>query len=246
MKVLQVFLLYCLFFLLGNDSNILSAEEETSDKIIVYTEDYPPFNFVDPNSGHIVGYATEKVRSVLEKAGLEYEIRMLPWKRAIRSVKSNENALIYTLVRTPVRESMYRWLVPIAPADFYVFMRADDLRVPTYEALRAGDYTASCVAQDITCDLLIALGIPPENITAVPNDQTGDFSLTMAGRTDIFLSDSETFKFLRDQESFDINLIKQTLRVNIKTGFYLAGNLNMPEVIWRRIIAANKILTAND
>ncbi len=246
MRILQLFLLYCLSVLLGNDSIILYASEEANEKIVVYTEDYPPFNFVDPDSGDIAGYATEKVRSVLEKAGLEYEIRMLPWKRAIRSVKSNENALIYTLVRTPARESMYRWLVSIAPADFHVFMRADDLRVPTYEALKAGSYTASCIVKDITCDLLIALGIPSENITAVPNDKTGDFKLTMAGRTDIFLSDSETFKFLREQDNFDTDLVKRTLRVNIQTGFYLAGNLNMPKATWQRIIAANKILTAND
>jgi polar amino acid transport system substrate-binding protein len=222
------------------------AQGKAPDLISVYTENYPPFNFMNLETGEVSGFATEIVRNILDDAGLRYEIKLLPWKRAVRAVQTEENALIYTIVRAPLREDQYRWLAPISGADFHIFMRADDKRTPSYEALKVGEYTASCVAQDITCDLLIELGIPEENITAVPNDKTGDFRMVVAGRTDIFIGDDDIYRYLKSQEKIDVSLVRKALPVNIKTGFYLAGNVNMSDAIAQKIVDAHAAMNQDD
>jgi polar amino acid transport system substrate-binding protein len=217
-----------------------AATKETD--VIVYTEDYPPFNFLDPKSGEVTGFATDSVRNVLDRAGVSYEIRLQPWKRSIRAALTEKNALIYTLTRTPSREKQYNWLLRLAPSRFHIFMRASDKRTPTYQSLKAGEYTASCIKQDITCEFLEAIGIPKENITAVSTGPTGDFRMVMAGRTDIFVSDTVTNKSLREWEGVDTKLVKKSLPINMETGFYLAGNLDLSEEIIQKIENAKRAL----
>ena len=239
LKLVAAFSFICVGF------HTVAKSDDQDIFVSVYTEEYPPFNFRDPETGVITGDSTKKVIEVLERAGIRYEIKILPWQRAVRAVKADKNALIYTIVRIPEREDQYRWLLPIAPADFYIYMKASDKRTLTYDALKTGEYTASCVAQDITCDLFRIMGMPNDHIMAVPKDTTGDFRLVMAGRTDLFISDRSTYQHLREIEGFDMSLLRRALPVNVKSGFYLAANMDFPEEIASKIIDAKMALEAD-
>ena len=77
----------------------LEAQAEEINKptyfVYVVTENFPPYNYVDENR-EVVGYATEIVRKCLSKAGIEYEIEVLPWARAFKSAKTPKNYLLYS------------------------------------------------------------------------------------------------------------------------------------------------------
>jgi len=212
--------------------------------LVVYTEEYPPYNFTKED-GTVGGLATENVRQVLDASGLSYDIRLVPWSRAVFNANSEPNALIYTLTRTPVREGDYHWLVPLADSNFYLFVRADEIREVTFEALNAGKFTGACVVNDLSCSLLLIAGMPEKNIIRVPDNVTGDFRMVMAGRADIYISDIDVNRRFRLEHGIDISVTRPAMRFRGDAGFYLASGPRLPEIIRARIRAAYEKLSSD-
>lgn len=217
------------------------ASHALESGLVVYTENYPPFNF-ENEDGTVGGLATERVRQVLDAAGFDYEIRVVPWARAVNNTQSQDNALIYTLTRTPKREPSYHWLVPLSESNFYLFVRREETREITPEGLSAGLYTASCVSGDLTCELLTWAGIPEENIIPITESGTGDFRMVVAGRADIYITDLAVNDRLRRAEGFDPRLTKPAMKLQGKSGFYLASGPNLPKETSAKIKAAHQAL----
>lgn len=201
---------------------LLASGVARAEPIIIYTENYPPYNLMGPD-GEVVGLATEKVHQVMRSSGLDYEIRLVPWVRAVHFTQNSPNSLIYSLTRTPGREQDYEWLVPLAESNFYVFNRENDTREVTIEAIRSGMFTGACVNNDLGCELFKSLGMPEESIRRVADNETADFRMVVAERADLYISDINVNTRLRISENFDPELTKPAMRLAGKTGFYLAG-----------------------
>ena len=60
---------------------LLSFASFGANHISVVTEDWPPYNYLDEN-GEMTGYSTKVVKKVLEKANVQYDIRLYPWARS--------------------------------------------------------------------------------------------------------------------------------------------------------------------
>lgn len=195
-------------------------------EVIVYTEDYPPYNYL-AKDGEAGGYATEKVRQVLDATGLSYEIRVIPWVRAMKRIREEENSLIYTITRTEERETQFDWLVPLAKANFHLYARREDQRTFTIDNLKAGKYSAACVAADLTCLFLKNMGVPENRIVQIPDSRTGDFRLVVVGRVDLYMSEMLTNKYMRRKEGFSHFIVKPVIKADLDMGFYLASGPNV-------------------
>ncbi len=86
-------------------------------------EQFWPFSFIEPglNAGDPTGISIDFAAALLAEAGLEYELRFLPWPRVMKHAREEPNQLIITLVRTAQREDTFHWVGPIAriPHAFY-------------------------------------------------------------------------------------------------------------------------------
>lgn len=217
-------------------ATFLAPSAQAGD-VIVYTEHYPPYNHED-DTGEVVGLATERVRQILDTAGVSYEIRLVPWSRAVLYAATRDDALIYSITRTPGREAGYDWLAPLADSNFFLYARADDNRRYTSEALRAGEYSAACVSGDLSCDVLRGLGIPSEKITTISDSGTGDFRLVVAGRADVYVSNRTVNPQLRQSEGFRSDVTKPVYRAGGEIGFYLAAGKQVSSELRQRVRAA--------
>jgi polar amino acid transport system substrate-binding protein len=83
----------------------------------VVSTDNPPFNYEE--GGAPRGLGTEVLQAIAADAGLELHIVFLPWQRALREVEQKPDTLIFTLARTPERETRYEWIGPFAPRKVY-------------------------------------------------------------------------------------------------------------------------------
>lgn len=218
-----------------------TASVVQADPLVIYTETYPPFNFLDED-GVVAGLATEKVRQVMDATGLDYTIKLTTWARALHFATTQDNALIYTLTRTPGRDPEFDWLVPLAPSNFYLFVRADEQRPVTLETIRSGMFRATCVSNDLGCELIRWTGIPEKNIITVFDNDTADFMMVIAGRADIYISDIAVNGLLRKSQGFNPAMTKPVLRLQGKTGFYLAAGMQVPENIRGQIMRAHQTL----
>ena len=81
-----------------------------ADKITVYSSPYPPYQI--DHKGKLTGVNTEIVRAIFQNAGVEFEIKYVPWSRAQKYVGDDDhkNSAIYCLGRNEQREQKYEWV----------------------------------------------------------------------------------------------------------------------------------------
>ena len=208
-----------------------------ADALVVYTENYPPFSFAGAD-GAVDGIATAKVRQLLDEADVDYSFRLLPWARTMHFAQTQDNALIFSLTWTPKREPQFDWLAPLAESNFYLHARADDMRLFSPQTIKSGVYTGTCVANDLGCEFFLWAGMPPANIIPINKSITGDFQMVIAGRADLYISDVTVNTRLRLSHGHDPTLTKPVMKLEGKTGFYLAAGLQVPVAVRGKIKAA--------
>lgn len=177
------------------------------------------------------GVATAKVREVMRRAGVDYRLEVLPWKRAYRSALSRGDACVYSTTRTPERESLFKWVGPIDIAQWVLLGRADrklQLRsLDDARGLRIGTYNG-----DAREAWLRSRGF---SLDSTSNDLSNLHKL-MAGRIDLWAasmrSDSDALaRFGYEKQVVPVLVFKEI-------GVYLACNRAVPDGLVTRLNTA--------
>jgi len=102
------------------------------------TEDYPPFNVVDPVTHAISGLSVDKVEELMRRAGQSYTLQAFPWSRAYDMAYHKADTCAFSTMRSPQREAKFSWVGPLVSRySWTIFARADDPRRPhTLEEMR--------------------------------------------------------------------------------------------------------------
>ncbi len=106
-NIIYIFCFLCLFPLksFGYDPNT---------KLSIITHIFPPFSYSENNE--IKGMSTEILLEVLkEMKHKNYQIKVLPWKRALLTVWDSKNLLLYPFARKPNREEYFIWVGKAGP-----------------------------------------------------------------------------------------------------------------------------------
>lgn len=111
--------------------SVLAQSQESSEflavhaarNVEIYTEDFAPFNYVTPEG--LRGAGAEMVRAMAVLVGHEAGFEVLPWKRAQHIVKSKPGTALFSMVRTPERESEFKWVGPIFITRGWLYKMAD-------------------------------------------------------------------------------------------------------------------------
>lgn len=131
----------------------------------ITTEHLPPSSMRGAD-GVITGRATDKIRELMARTGTEYQIDLLPWKRALMMAQTRPHTCVYSTSRTPEREALFKWVGPTDEAEWQFWGRADHrfplntlddarrLRIGTYlgdardEYLRSHGFKVDAVSDD--------------------------------------------------------------------------------------------------
>ncbi|WP_228893878.1 substrate-binding periplasmic protein [Pseudoduganella aquatica] len=149
------------------------------ETLFIAGEHSPPASWKE---GELVtGRETDKVRELLARAGVPYQIDILPWKRAYTMAQRQPNTCVYSTSRTPEREQQFKWIGPTDEAE-WVFIGRTDHSFPlrTLEdarPLRIGTYNG-----DARDEFLRARGF---NVEPVQNDASNPKKLLL-GRIDLW------------------------------------------------------------
>lgn len=102
--------------------------------IEVVTEHFNPYQTKNAD-GSVGGVHTQRVRQILDRAGLQYRIELMPWARAYKTAHDQPNLLIYSLLRTDERIAEFQWLVPLCPlqVSFYRAANRTDIRATSID-----------------------------------------------------------------------------------------------------------------
>ncbi|MFG6430048.1 substrate-binding periplasmic protein [Roseateles sp. LYH14W] len=86
------------------------------------TENLPPLNYQDDQGPQ--GFSVELLRLMAAQAGLNLELQVLPWARAVQMAEASANSVLFSLTRTPEREAQFQWVGPIARRRILIYRLA--------------------------------------------------------------------------------------------------------------------------
>ena len=159
MQVKKVTIFLCFLFLLTT-----SVFAET---YIITTEDYPPYNMRingadrGAQTDAVTGLSTEIVQELFTRTKIDFEIIILPWKRAIDYAEKNKNYGVYSTTRNLKREKHFRWVGPLAPNNWSFFgKKGSDIHIKSLK--EAGQYRVGGYIGDALTEYIEEKGIPVE------------------------------------------------------------------------------------
>ena len=99
--------------------------------ITVATENgYPPFNFIDPNTGKAGGFEYDLVDEIARRTNLHVEYRKTTWSLLIPSVRNKEfDVGMDGIVITPPRLMQLDFSSPYTASKEYMLVRSDDSQI---------------------------------------------------------------------------------------------------------------------
>jgi polar amino acid transport system substrate-binding protein len=207
--------------------------------ITIVTDEFPPFNYIE--DGRVAGLGTEVVRAVLKKADMDAEIKVYPWARAYKMALSHGNVLIYTIVRSPEREHLFKWVGLVAENNACLFALAAR-NINIHAMADARKYRIGAVRKDVRTEHLLALGF--ENIEQVSKNEL-NLKKLVSHRLDLWLEDELTAHYLLKKNGYiPGKKIKNVFRFQVRYKGYLALSRRTPDAVVEKLKNAyDKIIT---
>lgn len=129
--------------------------------LTAYTEEWPPYNYTE--DGIIKGIASDVLRALCNDAKVDCRITVVPWARATNTVLNTPDTLIYTIARTPARESEYAWVGPLSPRTTWIYGRPE-LKEQVRELKDLAKLRIGIVRDDASGPDLLAAGVPASTL----------------------------------------------------------------------------------
>ncbi|WP_375749595.1 substrate-binding periplasmic protein [Vibrio sp. HN007] len=212
-----------------------------ANTIQIYTEDYPPYNYIE--DGQPAGLSTEIVQHIMALAGLEYTIEFQPWARAMIIVENEPNTFVYSMRRLPSRESRFLWLGEIVTSQHSVFAlkKRSDIKVEKVTDLIG--YFIGTTIHDSRETLLIENGFPVENLTRISGRDAYErnYKKLKAGRIDVWPIDDAVAHHISRNCGDDPSLLLQkvyTFNEGTLHPYYLSTNLRTDPDIVEKVMNA--------
>ena len=222
MLVVRHLLSACLMTFVASSWSLVSFAEDTV-QLQVVTELSPPHQtLVD---GEVAGLATDKVKALLQQAGISASFAMYPWARAYNKASSEPNTLIYSIAKSPQREDLFHWLIPVTRYEFGFVSLSErkDIRIDNWQALK--NYSLVVQRQDIAHEWLMSIGLTEGEHFITCADIDCSWQLLLNNNVDLIIETPDLIDgMLRyfHQPAGSVKLIKTIPELAI-TG-YLAAN----------------------
>lgn len=134
------------------------------DDIVFYTEDYPPYNFVE--NGQLKGLSVELIVLMLERLGSKLtvdDILVYPWARGYNTIKNTPNTCLFAMQKIEERENLFKWVGPILPNRIVLIAKKDsNIVINSIEDLK--QYKIGVIRGDIGELLLKEKGLSGNNV----------------------------------------------------------------------------------
>lgn len=176
---------YAYFFLiavltgaLALAAGCLSEPEDTSGDLTgpatpaaltYYTEDLPPYNYLE--NGTLQGIAVDLLEAITEQMGEKVprdEVRLAPWTEGYTAALTQNATVLFTMARTPERETSFKWVGPIS-TDRYVLFAGRDRAIAVAGPDDLKNYRIGVIADDISIQQLLDLGVDRSRLVQETN-----------------------------------------------------------------------------
>ena len=114
---------------------MLLQSASQAERLALLTEDKPPYNMLE--NGKVVGLATRIVEETMSRAGVTYDIAIYPWLRAYNMTLHKTDGCLFSTMKTPDREPLFKWVGPFSADHMAIFTRPENpITVASIEDLK--------------------------------------------------------------------------------------------------------------
>jgi len=210
-----------------------------SEKLTVYTEQFYPFSYTEDGEDHseVLGVATSLMLAVLEESGLDYELWIVPWSRALLAINRQNNVLVYSMARTADREDKYGWIGEIWQIKNFLYgQRAKKNSLPkTLADANSTKYKIAVIRDDIIHTYLRDRGFT--NLIEV-RDITRTFAMLQSNRVDLIPLANISAHRVADYGKNSDNIVPIIFLSDLSFTLYIAASKKMNPILFNRLTRA--------
>lgn len=213
---------------------------QASDLQIV-TESSPPYQIM--LDGEVAGQATDRVKTIIEKAGLSASFDMYPWARAYKIALNQPNTLIYAIAKTDTRLPLFHWLSPVTNYEFGLVKLAErkDINIGGLDDIK--NFRLAVQREDISHEWLLSRGLVEGEHFITCSDINCSWQLLLNENIDLIIETPELIQLMLKQYNRQPNsaLLVMPIPELAVTG-YLASNHHIDPIILAKLqqaIASN-------
>ena len=216
-------------------AGVCAAGASARPRLVITTESSPPSAMMGDTQ--VIGFATEKVRTIMERVGVDYHIEMLPWKRAYLLAQHQADTCVYSTTRVPEREKMFKWIGPTHENDWTLFGRADrDYRITSIEDARR--YRIGAYNGDVRSEALIAQGFIVDTV----QDKLANPRKLLVNRIDLWASSVRVGSSIVAEHGWGAQIVP--VLTFKRTELYLACNQSVPDALVGKMNAALRAMNS--
>lgn len=161
--------------------------------LVINTEEYPPFNYLD-DQGQIIGSATLLLRTALRQADIQARFQLLPWARAYTEARLSNHHCVYSTTRTHEREALFQWVGPLVTNEWAAFSLAGrNLSITSLSDLNI--WRVGSFREDAVGDYVANQGI---NVLRAPSERE-NIARLRAGLIDVIVTGRATGEFMAEE-----------------------------------------------
>ncbi|MDX1560699.1 MAG: transporter substrate-binding domain-containing protein [Marinobacter sp.] len=197
----------------------------------IYTEQYPPYNMTTNgqpfahSQKDITGLCTDVLNAVLDRANLEYSIKLRDLSYGLKRTEQHADHGIYCVSRTADRDPAFNWVGPLASIKWTLFAKPGS-SIDLKNLDDARKYKIGGYKGDVMTTYLADKGF---NVSAISNNGLNARRLVQ-DQIDLWVADGLAGPYLAADAS-DVTDLEQVL-VFRETPMYLAINKNTdPKVL---------------
>lgn len=178
-----------------------------AEQITVMTEEWPPYNYTKSNK--LTGFSTEIVRAIMKRLGVEYKIYVYPGARGEFYAKTKPNHLLFSIFRIPARESIYKWIGPLASENIYFFkMKDKNIKATALGEIINMDYTVMASHEGFVLNSLINKGVI--NIDKSASSTETKIKVLAQGRGDLIPFTELGVRYILKKSHMPLNTLVNT------------------------------------
>lgn len=197
-----------------------------------YAEVLPPLNFAE--NGRVGGFASELLRMMAADAGHTVQLELMPWVRAYRTVKQQPGSALYSIVRNPEREQLFRWVGPIAARRIMVYTLATRPEVVVRKPADLLRYRHGVLAASSAASSLQQLGVPAAQLEYGQSDEV-NLKKLLLGRADTVVMLDWAMQWQRQQQQLDPARIRPLWTLDQRYQYWFAFNKNTDPAVLRSL-----------
>ncbi|MFN2409084.1 MAG: substrate-binding periplasmic protein [Halomonas sp.] len=215
------------------------ASDSSADltSLTFVTEEYPPYNYLDPQTGQLGGRAVTLLEDVFEHTDTTFkreDILYYPWVRGYELAQIEPNTALFSTTRTPVREAQFKWVGPIA-RDRVVLLTWENqiARLVSLEEAINKRLSITVIREDIGAHALQEADYPAELLRPAIDNRSA-LRMLRRGRVDLWACSDEVARWIATQEGVDASRLNAVHTLS-ESNLYFAINLATDQNLVNRL-----------